>query len=352
MSRINLRLLKEEGINLRVKEEKVGVLRGGNSGISFGNVHTGSCLRQTYARSFLSYSKKPDLSTRLMFDGGERNEDSWMDDITKSWGNVIKADDYVEWATDAGIKVTGSPDVLLLNDEGKPVHGIEHKRVSSLYTARDVGFLKKPKMDALIQTAHYMWQIGCPFDLVYTCDTNFHGPDWATSTFPSPGQPGSEYINYTYYNRYQVGTYVKGTKKGEPKYKKQKVLINQEDQKLDYSTLCKVYPNINHVEFKNVKPFFIIYNVDIVNGVVFYKEENQKEWTKTIIETNRIKNYYEKAAMLVQQDKLPLRPVNIDALGEQMFWSKCDYCELKAVCDRYENDKEAWEKQVKGLVDG
>jgi hypothetical protein len=347
---INISSIKKKGMSLRpTKESSEGRLRGGSVGVEFEDgMNAGECMRKAYSR-FLGKESDIKPYTRLMFDAGERNEDSWMQDLELGWeGSVIKADNYVEWATKNGVSVTGSPDVLLLDTDGRPVKGIEHKHLSSVTTAFNA-LTQGPNLKHVIQAAHYSSRVGVDFDIVYTNSINLHGPNWLTSKdeLPKPGQKGSEFIQYTYYNKVKDGVYSRGKNKGKPRFKRSKVLVNANDQDLDYLTLTRLYPDINDADFKNFRPFFLVYNLKIEkDGSVLFKREDEDNWTSTIVSVGRINAFYERLSTLKESNNLPPRPLNLSVTGDKEFWNPCDYCELKPNCDRFEGSKKDWEDSL------
>jgi len=85
--------------------------RGGNSGVRFEDgLSAGECPRKVLAR-YLGWSENHSPSKQLMFKAGERNEDTWMEFLTKSKyeGDIEKCDNFTAWKTEAGTPVTGSP---------------------------------------------------------------------------------------------------------------------------------------------------------------------------------------------------------------------------------------------------
>jgi hypothetical protein len=179
------------------EKEKVGVLRGGNSGIITpeGRV-IGACPRLAYLR-YKGYNLSDIEPMRhLMFAAGLSNEDIWVDVLKRSWDGPILTEEDVptKWETENGIAVTGRPDIVLCDfvsgidgprTSHEPKLGLELKLISSLWTARNVLIEDMPKYNHVIQAAHYSWQLGIPFELWYTCRADYAvgGSDWEKRLF-------------------------------------------------------------------------------------------------------------------------------------------------------------------------
>lgn len=281
--------------------EKLGNLRAGDSGAMTkeGDI-IGGCHRRAYIRSFLGLEAEvPDNNSLLMFEIGKANELVWMDKLRRSWPGTIKQEEEIpiQWTTKNGVKVTGRPDIVLCNADGKPMLGIEHKAVCSLWTARDVTFEQSPKLKHLMQAAHYAWKLAVPYRLVYTQYVNYAVPgEWAAKMFP-PGHP-----------------YVELNDKGAPKH---------------------------------VKPHVTIYEVGFNSaGMIQYKPEGEQSWFTTKWSTGDIERYYEFVAAMKERKALGPRPMTVKASGKKASYSDCSYCPLIEVCDRHENSWEKWHEEV------
>lgn len=184
--------LFREGIHLRwayhdqEEVKKLGNLRGGETGCMLpdGKVGKSTCMRLVYARQQgldLGFAGETPWQTELMWSGGRLNEDDWTNSLQRSWvdagkGSIKREDEIpVAWQTANGTWVRGRPDIVLLDNQGEPVLGQEHKGIFSGWTARDVLNLK-PRVDAILQGGHYAMEIGAPWELHYTNRTNFELP--------------------------------------------------------------------------------------------------------------------------------------------------------------------------------
>ena len=289
---------------------KLGNLRAGDSGaMTKGGDVVGGCHRRAYLRSFNGVEVDPPSVDRLiMFELGKANEVIWVDKIKRSWPGIIKQEEEIpiKWQTANGTNVTGRPDMVLCHADGKPVLGIEHKAICSLWTAREVSFELTPQMKHLLQAAHYSWKLGIPYRLVYTQYTDFTMPEWSKKFFP-PGHP-----------------LVEVNEKNEP---------------------------------KKVLPHTTIYEIGFDdNGTIQYRLERAGDarpdtaFTKTVLTVADIERYYEFVARMGEVKALGPRPSPWKPSGKNKGYSDCDYCPLSETCDRYENKWEKWHEEVKRLL--
>lgn len=165
---------------------KVGVLRGGNSGVLTDDGETyGNCARATLLR-YLGVDTVPDFRSRFFFAAGYANETRWDELLKEIWpGRVLREEETpISWTlTDPGtgqeVSVTGRPDFVLTDDDGKPTVGLELKKVCSSYRAVKVFFSIEASAEHLVQAAHYSWKMGkIPWILSYTSDSSYDAPGW------------------------------------------------------------------------------------------------------------------------------------------------------------------------------
>lgn len=328
-----LRLGRERIQRERADEEtkKVGVLRAGMSGIMAGTGDiAGTCHRKTHLRSLGLEIDPPDEHKQMMFELGYASEDITLNILNKSLlpNEIILREEEIpiNWTTTNGVAVSGRPDIVLCTDipstddirnnytgwfehkqavstKIKAVLALELKSVHSVWTARDVLFNQQPKMNNLIQAAHYMWKLNVPYKLIYKSYSALGQSmsDWAQKLFPKQGEPLSQYIDYN----------DKGSIKG-------------------------------------VKQFEIVYDMKIDDrGRVCYKLEEASEWTRTIITTQDIERYYTYVAEMGEKKNLGPRPMTIDAHGEKLNYKDCAYCPLQKTCD--ENEKLGYDKWLEAV---
>lgn len=276
--------------------QKLGTLRAGSSGImSQEGQIAGACHRKTHLRQLGVEADPPNTPRLMMFEAGYESEDSLARNLTLSLepGEILLREEEipVSWITQSGITVSGRPDLVICSSDRKPILGIECKSVHSVWTSRKVLFESQPKMDNLIQAAHYMWKLDVPWKLVYRQSSNQAMPEFAHKLLPAPGQPNSEYIEYN--------------DKGKPKH---------------------------------VKQFEIIYDLKLdETGRLHYKLETADQWVATLVTTSDITRYFEYVSTMQTSKQLGPRPLTISATGEKENYSNCGYCPLQEICDRYED---------------
>lgn len=330
---INLTERLRQGRENRTKDrageevKKLGVLRAGMSGIrssETGDI-AGTCHRKTHLRALGIEIETPDEHKQMMFEMGYASEDITYDLLEKSLlpGEIMLREEQIpiQWQLPNGTKVSGRPDIVICKQLPEqtminngvasnftvapiPILGLELKSVHSMWTARDVLFNGQPKMNNLIQAAHYMWKLGVPYKLVYKGYSALGQSmnDWAAKLFPKKGEPLSQYIDYN--------------EKGG---------------------------------IKGIKQFEVVYDMMIDDrDRVCYKLESATEWVRTIITTADIEKYYSFVAEMPVSKDLGPRPMTIDAHGDKLNYKDCQYCPLQSTCDMHEDaGYDEWLKQVR-----
>lgn len=304
---------KAQGEHAELEKTKLGILRGGNSGLAEeieGVVGiTGHCHRKTFLRLKGVSWDTIDDDRHIMFEGGRYNEDVWLVLLSKSYPHKILCEEEVpiSWQTSNGTLVTGRPDMVLCDALGNPAEGLELKMASSMWTVREV-INGRPKQPHLIQAGHYSWRLGIPFQLWYTSYVDFAVTGWAQQHFPKQGMPGSEYCVYN-----------------------------------DDGDIIKTLPF--QIGFE------LSWDTD---GILHFRPAGSKgRWQETIISKSRIERYYEIVSQMESTDSIGPRPENLKYDGNKQSWSMCDakYCKLAPVCDKFaDNDSlRAWAKAVQEL---
>lgn len=333
--------------NLRaqaVEEEKkkVGVLRGGSSGIMLGNTAAGNCLVRTWLRytgQDPGMDEEEAASSGLLFEAGHFNEDAWIKVLRAGgWDGVIKQEEEipVSFTTEDGHLITGRPDIVLCDNEGKPQLGIELKLVASIWTARSVLLNKTPKLGHLIQAAFYSHCLQTPWELWYTNRVYFEtSADFAQKDYPAYGAPGSEYFQYVFTNL--VGG------------KKQNITEEQ------YVAAMKSrLPNLAvEARARKYKPFvqgfYLFWDAE---GFLNYQALAEGETTfpavKTVITVNRILEFYNKVPQVPSLERLEV-PTTIKADGKKESWSLCSYCPHQDTCPVKNKTKEPLDKWAKRI---
>lgn len=284
----------------RRETDKLGTLRAGNSGLLSDGVFTGACPRLAYLRSKGIEVENKD-SRFWMFEGGRNNEESWTTLLKASWSGEIKREEEIpiEWQLSNGTKVTGRPDIVLV-DKGTPIVGMELKRVSSVWTATKV-LSGDPKCAHLIQLAHYSWRLSTPFELWYTSDVDWSLDGFAKKKAPKHGSPGSEFLEWSV------------SKDGE------------------------AYP-------KKILPFVQGFDTRWNEfGELEYRRGEAEEWEVSIIKIDRLIAFYEFVSTMESKQLLGDKPVALTPSGNEDTYKPCDYCPLKALC-KSETKFSEWQK--------
>lgn len=145
----------------------------------------GVCHRIAMLRK-MGIEEKPSLSTRIMWTAGEDLEDRFAAHLEAGLGTaaIKRHNEYEIRAAVPGVNkaILGHPDIVIEID-GKPILGIEHKGVFGGATAVSVWREGRPKNDNLIQAAAYSTFLGVPWELWYTCAS------WVNAYGGAPIQP-------------------------------------------------------------------------------------------------------------------------------------------------------------------
>lgn len=329
------------------EKEKVGYLRGGNSGIYFEDkkkaMVAGKCQRLSYLRMKGVTVSPVDVARKLMFRAGIANEDLWYETLKETYPYKILREEDVptSWETENGTKVTGRPDIVLLDENDKPKVGIELKLVSSLWTARDVLFEGRPKFDHLIQAAHYSWQLGIPFELWYTNRADFATNEMANRCLPDYGTEKfdrlKQHLEMRYYKKVISRT---GNMYGKP-VEEQEFLAGRKgySEGQYYASPLKIYPF--------AIGYILDWNKD--TGRLMYTNTETMETEDTIITKDSIYGYYNFVSKMATTKDLGPRPVTLKGDGSSANYSQCSYCPLNNLCDKV-TDFDKWEAEVPKYV--
>lgn len=259
-----------------------------------GNCHRTALIKMAEIKQQFTRYKK------IMFEGGKANEEAWMSVLKKSWEGKIKREEEipVKSTTVNGTPIVGNPDIVLCDATDKPILGLELKCASSYYTVKNVYFERQPSLVHLVQALHYSTVLNVPFELWYTSRVDFHIPymDIKTNTIPS-SDPAYE-LN----------------PKGQPK---------------------KVYS----IE--------IGYALGKSGRMLTYADSETNKVQTSIVSVEGMTKFFDYCDFLKQEKNLGPRPINLDCNGKKMGYSKCDYCEYKEVCDKYEDSYDEWFEGVR-----
>lgn len=323
--------LFETGIKAQIKagneaeKAKVGTLRGGSTGMidKHGNV-IGTCAALAYLRYKGIKISEVDPNKELMFAGGRLNEDHWFSVLKESYDGPILCEEDIPtcWETSQGIKVTGRPDIVLCEAKGisidtirfTPKYGIELKQIMSVNSAYNVLINGEPQLKHLMQAAHYMWQLDCPFELWYTNRNNLDMPSWMEfRPFPKPGTEGTESLNYRYYRWGDINP-----KTGKPrKHQITKDEYMSGKHQKAFGQASKILPFVKGFELR------------LERGILFYKEVGKnKGWQQTIVKIDDIKRFYDFIGDMDFYGKVPKPALNLKPSGEEYNWKFSQYSDL------------------------
>jgi hypothetical protein len=301
----------------KTEESKRGILRVGTSGALLPDGKTvGKCMRLALLRALGIDGDIENTSREFMFAAGRTNEESWMEKLQASGlplERIKREEEWpVSWTLDSGRRVTGRPDFVLLDAEGKPERGLELKLVSSLWTGRDVLLKGRPKMEHVLQASHYMWKVGAPFEIWYTNRAIFQLPYMKNVPWPRRDSELARYFDYS----------------------------DEDDlprSMIPFSVGFELRQGAENLEFR-----------PLLHG-------NTKDWVKTPVSLKSIEEWYKELDKymdpLYNNGALPPRPVSLLADGDKKSSKQCDYCPLAQVCDKREDKgRVVWVSEVKNWL--
>jgi len=274
--------------------KKLGNLRGGNAGAVVGAKVYGDCPRTTALR--LSGAQMPsDEQSHLLMGFGLGNEavvDKWL----KASGippEQIKREEEIPvvYNHPSGKLVTGRPDAVILDEQGKPFWGIELKLKGTVYGVSNVLHSGKSDTKHIIQAAHYMFKLGLKkYSIVYSVPVRFAVQDRDMAKAKADGVA------------------VLRERDGQPQY-----------YKLGF------YEAILELDSEN--------KLSITSLAVGNRPQVRTELKLT---EQHISDYYQLVVDLDARKEMPPRPTSGSIIPKQKEWKLCDYCKLKSVCDSYE----------------
>lgn len=311
-----------------VRDAQTGALRGGSAGCMATAIKSwGTCPRICIARSW-GYTSTVPSDRHLMFDGGKANEALWDARFRAVLGDVVIPEgdprSKVEWKLSSGRPITGSPDamIMLVGEDGHKT-GIEHKRISSAWTARKVSIKCLPKKDHFIQACHYM--VASKIDryiLQYTQDVDFSCP-----AVPSLSSPAIRDL---------------------PPAERHKAIL----QLLWPSTSPVVeyrgeYPD-------KVRPHISAFDIDLAeDGYFWFRHHSQDSWTKSKITAQGIYDFYAMVDRQEQEGFLAAPPMLTSPLGDKGDNEKaCTYCDLSDICKDKSLSFTSFKQRINSIVKG
>lgn len=271
------------------EKAKLGQFRIGNAGVvaADGKIY-GACHRTTLAR-LEGIDQPSELSTEIMWKAGEANEDTWARILTA--GNPdIRLLRHDEVAVDSAI-TSIEPHVLghpdIVIEQNGKVLGLELKGIYGTSTAVSVYYEHRPKPENLIQAAGYSYFRKIPYALCYTL------PSWVALNF---------------YDQKRYGT-------------------------------------------KHILPFYRIFYMEWRDDVLWYRDETQTDWVRTVITPQGIEDYYRLVVEMRQKKELGPRPTADYADGSKNKWDACGLCWAKSACAAYDDnpDFDEWLDRLRVL---
>jgi hypothetical protein len=308
---VNIRKLLEQG---QAKQDadhaeqellKAGNLRGGSAGVvgTDGKIY-GECHRLALAR-LLGADKDHDSNRAIMFDAGRQAEESWAAKLIAAGATILREDEIpIKWQVPGTDRfVTGRPDIVIGTSEIReigalaetgpgewtadtveeftPNFGLELKGIYSASSAVRVELEGIPDPKHLAQAGFYSMALDVPYAICYTNPSVVEIPYWAQKRFPGRG------------------------KKLQPFYRIFYLRWNESDQ-------------------------------------LEYRDEQNDEWVQTVYTKQGIADYYSLIVEMEAKQELGPRPEGGYADGRPMPFEKCNYCPLKAACDKHEDSYADW----------
>jgi hypothetical protein len=237
-----------------------------------------------------------------------------------------------------GVSVFGTPDGVFRlplevgSTELGPPAVWEHKMIASVWNARSRRYDARPDSGHLVQIGFYMWMLGLDFGfLQYRNNVEWHlsmlGEQWKKG-FEGGTTPEVEYEEREVEVKACVpdGVFKSGPRKGQPKTKW--VPTGR--------TRMQMVP-------KKILPWAYTYSVffDRGTGRLCFTCPDLKEPVETQIQEEHYIRAAETMSKFRTWQELPARPQAQHVDGGESF-SPCNYCEIRDVCDKWENDLGRW----------
>ncbi len=279
---------------------KFGNLRGGNAGAVLSKKVYGACARTTALR--LSGVQLPtEESAGILMAFGVANE-SVVDSYLRLSGippEQIKREDEIPvvYNHPSGRLVTGRPDAVILDEQGKPFWGIEEKLKGTYFGAKNILFDGKADTSHIIQAAHYMFKLGLKkYSIVYSIPVRFAVQDRDMAVAK------------------KLGVAELRAHDGQPTYLK----LGFYEAQLELSSEGKLS----------------------ITALAAYNRPAKTTELKLTEES--IAAYYQMVVDLHERKEMPPRPTSGSIIPGQKEWRLCDYCALKPTCESYEGKIDEW----------
>ena len=260
----------------------------------------GTCHRMALL-GYFGIELPNEKAVRIMFEGGHGNEYVYHNIFKEGFdGFETEKECAIETKTEEGDKIGGTPDAILHKGKTRSL-GIEFKSLVSYHSAKNQAIkYKEPKINNLIQTVCYSGLLQLPFELWYTNRNFFHN-------------------HYKDLDALRGSPFVATNAKGDP-------------MKID--------------------PFELRFKVGF-NGETathqaldFDRVDAPKD---TVVTVKAIKDFFEFCSFLKNEKDLGPRPENLRTNGQKLAYKMCQYCDLKDICNKYEDNYDEWFDRVKSL---
>ncbi len=305
--------LLEKGVEQNVLDHArrsiatMGTLRGGSAGAIMGDGTQFGCVRKAALR-YHGYDLPIDDRTQILMQFGLSNEDvldkfvglsGWPKDRIKREEEIPV--DYAlgepkpeDLEADSRERVTGRPDLVLLDENGAPFWGVEMKLKGTVYGAKNILLSSKVDTAHIIQSLHYMWKHGLSrYSIVYSIPVRFAVQGADAEAFKAVGcaelKPDGT-PNYAKLGFYET--------------------IFEWDAEADSLSCYTVHSGVERREIP--------------------------------LRIEHISSFYSLVAQVAHRETLGGRPTKKSILPNQWEWDLCQMCPLAEVCDSYESDIDTW----------
>jgi len=315
---VGLGMAKLQEEHTQKEKGRLGKLRVGEAGVVIrepdGSIgHAGKCMRKSLLR-LLGYEGVTDYRTRLGFESGFGNEMNWENNVLAGLeaegkgGKLILGEDALIEIPFGGTTLVGHPDLTIEYPDKKL--GVELKGFQSMFSC-STRMQGQPELSHMAQSAMYL--ITGEFDeyeLAYCNRSVFH-----TGVISPKFRKNFEELVAVFPSYFDLdkGTYPK--------------------RLLQFKLYIPVWYEEETLWFKML---------DDLGNVVYKPRE-------TIITQAGVQEYHlrtldakEDVENKQYKKPLPPRPVNLDVDGCKGKWKHCNYCDIKAHCDSFERDPQAW----------
>lgn len=283
---------------------KFGNMRGGNAGAVIDKKVYGACARTTALR-LAGVQLPTEESAAILMAFGIANEDV----VTRYLATCgippeqIKREDEIPvvYNHPSGKLVTGRPDAVIMDEQGKPFWGLELKLKGTYYGAKNILFDGKADTSHIIQAAHYMFKLGLKkYSILYSIPVRFAVQDRDMAMAK------------------KLGVAELRAHDGQPQYLK----LGFYEAQLELSDEGRLS----------------------ITALAAYNRPAKT--TELKLTEKSIEAYYQMVVDLDARKEMPPRPTSGSIIPKQKEWRLCDYCQLKETCDSHEDKIDVWFDQA------